>query len=78
MARALRPACLPYCPDRSGNQGTEKKRCTTGERGKRAQTVFLEPEDSLYFIEPLKDTAEMWNIRVAAYCFMNNHYHLLV
>jgi REP element-mobilizing transposase RayT len=47
-------------------------------RGRRGATVFLEPEDYLYFIELLKDTAEMWNIRVAAYCLMTNHYHLLV
>jgi len=47
-------------------------------RGRRGTAVFLEPDDYVYFIELLKDTAEMWNIRIAAYCLMTNHYHLLV
>jgi len=47
-------------------------------RGRRGETIFPEPVDYLYFIELLKDTAKMWNIRVAAYCLMSNHYHLLV
>lgn len=30
------------------------------------------------FIDILQDTAEMFNLRVAAYCLMPNHYHILV
>ena len=30
------------------------------------------------FTELLKETSEMWNIRVAAYCLMPNHYHMLL
>jgi REP element-mobilizing transposase RayT len=30
------------------------------------------------FIDLLKESADMWNLRIAAYCLMANHYHLLV
>ena len=30
------------------------------------------------FVILLQETSEMWNIRIAAYCLMPNHYHLLV
>jgi REP element-mobilizing transposase RayT len=29
-------------------------------------------------MELLKETSEMWNIRIAAFCLMPNHYHMLV
>ena len=47
-------------------------------RGGRAETVFTDDKDYLAFTELLKKTSEMWNIRVAAYCLMPNHYHMLV
>ncbi len=47
-------------------------------RGRRGETVFGEPADYTYFIKLLKDTAEMWHVRIAAYCLMTNHYHLHV
>ena len=47
-------------------------------RGRRGEVVFPEHEDYQYFIELLKDAAETWHFRVAAYCLMSNHYHLLV
>ncbi len=30
------------------------------------------------FTKLLKETSEMWNIRIAAFCLMPNHYHMLV
>ena len=30
------------------------------------------------FIALLEETAEMWNIRISAYCLMPNYYHLLL
>jgi REP element-mobilizing transposase RayT len=47
-------------------------------RGRRGESVFRKKEDYLAFIELLKDTVEMWNLRVGAYCLMPNHYHLLI
>ena len=47
-------------------------------RGRRGDPIFLGHGDYLQFIELLQHTSEMWNLRVAAYCLMQNHYHLLV
>ena len=47
-------------------------------RGRRGEPIFHEPDDYEYFIKLLKDTAEIWNIRIAAYCLLTNHYHLLI
>ncbi len=47
-------------------------------RGRRYENIFTGPEDYQVFVDLLKETSEMWNIRVAAYCLMPNHYHLLV
>lgn len=46
-------------------------------RGRRSETIFADKRDYAGFIELLKDTVEMWNLRIAAYCLMPNHYHLL-
>jgi len=47
-------------------------------RGRRKELIFIENGDYYRFIDLLKDTSEQWNLRVAAYCLMPNHYHLLV
>ena len=47
-------------------------------RGRRAENVFLDKEDYEWFLELLKDSSEMWNVRTAACCLMPNHYHLLI
>ncbi len=47
-------------------------------RGKRAEDIFPDERDYLMFTELLKETSEMWNIRIAAFCLMPNHYHMLV
>ena len=47
-------------------------------RGRRREPIFTEGKDYQLFIELLKETSETWNIRIAAYCLMPNHYHLLL
>jgi len=47
-------------------------------RGKNGETIFQEEADRLTFIDLLKESASMWNIKIAAYCLMSNHYHLLI
>ncbi len=47
-------------------------------RARKGQEVFPSKEDYFTFIDLLKDTSEMFNMKVAAYCLMNTHYHLLV
>ncbi|MDA3897216.1 MAG: transposase [Desulfobacteraceae bacterium] len=47
-------------------------------RGRRYENIFTDAKDYKIFVDLLKETSEMWNIRVAAYCLMPNHYHLLV
>jgi REP-associated tyrosine transposase len=47
-------------------------------RGRRAEKIFLDKHDYQAFFDLLQETSEAWNIRIAAYCLMPNHYHLLV
>jgi REP element-mobilizing transposase RayT len=47
-------------------------------RGRRREDIFVNPEDYQLFIGVLKEAVELFNLRVAAYCLMTNHYHLLV
>ena len=47
-------------------------------RGRRHCDVFEEEEDFHLFLDILKNTSKMWNLKVSAYCLMSNHYHLLV
>ena len=47
-------------------------------RGRRSEKVFSCKNDYHSFIELLKESIEMWDIRVAAYCLMENHYHILL
>ena len=47
-------------------------------RGRRGESIFQGKEDYLCFIDLLKEMAEMWRLRVGAYCLMPSHYHLLV
>jgi REP element-mobilizing transposase RayT len=30
------------------------------------------------FLDLLKEAAELWDVRISAYCLMSNHYHLLI
>ncbi len=47
-------------------------------RGRRQESVFLESDDYLRFLGVLEEGSVMWNVRIAAFCLMSNHYHLLL
>ncbi len=47
-------------------------------RGRRDEVIFPGPEDYQRFMEHLRAGSTMWNVRIAAFCLMPNHYHLLV
>ena len=47
-------------------------------RGRRGEKIFLEERDYTIFLELLMEAAQLWNLGVAAYCQMPNHYHLLI
>ena len=47
-------------------------------RGRRGEDIFSDAQDYIMYTELLKETSEMWDIRIAAYCLLPNHYHMLV
>ncbi|MBP1729764.1 MAG: hypothetical protein H6Q55_193 [Deltaproteobacteria bacterium] len=47
-------------------------------RGRRNEHIFLGSKDYVSFLDLLHETIATWNLRVAAYCLMPTHYHLLV
>jgi REP element-mobilizing transposase RayT len=47
-------------------------------RGRRGEAVFIDNRDYDAFMKLLQESTELWRIRIAAYCLMSNHYHLLV
>lgn len=47
-------------------------------RGRRQDDIFLEEGDYRLFLAILRETATLWNLEVAAFCLMSNHYHILV
>ena len=47
-------------------------------RGRRGEDVFPEAGDFKAFIDLLQESCRMWQVRIAAYCLVNNHYHLLI
>ena len=47
-------------------------------RGRNRVQIFCSREDYTAFIELLKDASSLWKARIAAFCLMSNHYHLLV
>lgn len=47
-------------------------------RGRRGEALFSNEADYLAFIQLLKEVTGMWDIRIAAFCLMSNHYHLLL
>jgi REP element-mobilizing transposase RayT len=47
-------------------------------RGRRGESVFLEKQDYSMFVELLKEIVDMFKVRIAAYCLIPNHYHLLI
>jgi len=47
-------------------------------RGRRREVVFAGEDDYSSFIRLLQKSVELWGVRIAAYCLMPNHYHILV
>ncbi|HDL07657.1 MAG TPA: transposase, partial [Desulfobacteraceae bacterium] len=45
-------------------------------RGRRSESIFSDKHDYLMFIKLLIEISEMWNVNIAAYCLMTNHYHI--
>ena len=46
-------------------------------RGRRGEKIFKKTSDYISFIDILKDLVENFNLKIAAYCLLSNHYHLL-
>ena len=47
-------------------------------RGRRSEKIFHEKHDYNTFLELLRESVEMWNVRIVAYSLMTNHYHILI
>jgi len=47
-------------------------------RGRRHESIFEEKSDYSAFLELLQETIEIFHIKIAAFCLMKNHYHLLI
>ncbi len=47
-------------------------------RGVRRQNVFILPEDKAKYLSILKLQAELFGLKIWAYCLMDNHVHLIV
>jgi len=47
-------------------------------RGRRYEAIFEDKNDYSAFIELLQDSIDIFHIKVAAFCLMQNHYHLLI
>lgn len=47
-------------------------------RARRGQELFVDKDDYQQFIDLLQETADLFNVNVAAYCLMPTHYHLML
>ena len=47
-------------------------------RGRRGEKIFSGRQDFEMFLTVLQEAVELWNVRVSAYCLMDNHYHILL
>lgn len=47
-------------------------------RGRRGESIFSDRQDREIFVALLREAADLWDVRLSAYCMMGNHYHLLV
>jgi len=48
------------------------------QRGHNRETVFVERQDYLYYLETLKGWKQELNVAVYGYCLMTNHVHLIL
>ena len=46
-------------------------------RGRRGEEVFLTRKDYLVFLALLREASVLWDVRISAFCLMENHYHIL-
>jgi len=46
-------------------------------RGRRAEKIFSHKKDYTTFLELTKESVEMWNVKIGAYCLMPN-FHMLI
>ncbi len=47
-------------------------------RGRRGDDIFSGSNDYETFVTLLQEAAELWGVRVSAYCLMKNHYHVVL
>ena len=47
-------------------------------RGRRKENIVENNGDRKLFLSLLREAAPLWDVRVAAFCLMDNHYHILV
>jgi REP element-mobilizing transposase RayT len=47
-------------------------------RARRGEVLFVDKADYQQFIDLLQETADLFNVNVAAFCMMPTHYHLMV
>src|SRR6266536_2105874 len=47
-------------------------------RGLSRRNIFLEDKDQERFLELLGETSRQWKVEIFAYCFLDNHYHILL
>ena len=47
-------------------------------RGGRYMSIFEDNKDYSMFLDLLQETIETFHIKIAAFCLMDNHYHLLI
>jgi len=48
------------------------------QRGHNCETVFVERQDYLYYLDTLKEWKQELNVNVYGYCLMTNHVHLIL
>jgi REP-associated tyrosine transposase len=47
-------------------------------RGQSRRNIFIENKGRQTFLDLLADMAQLWKVKIYAYCLMDNHYHLLL
>jgi putative transposase len=48
------------------------------QRGHNRQTVFVERQDYVYYLDTLKEWKQELDVKVYGYCLMTNHVHLIL